>query len=332
MSIRFSIIIPIYNVEYYIIDCLESIDHQDYKNFEVILVNDGSTDKSKELCEEFIKFKDNYTLYNQENQGTSVARNNGIKVAKGEYLIFMDSDDLLNEGSLTSVDKEIGNSNVDILVNRFLSLEQNTKELTESLKFLPLNKYGIKPLEFYDKHVNEQEKWLAAWCCIVKKDFILKHNLIFEPGLLHEDDLWTTSIFVKANSYRLNNYCYYIYRINRIGSVMSTIKLKNAFDKIITCKKLYEIDTSRQKKVVINKRVSNLFFSIIIISQKYLSVEEIKLIKPSLIDNMIMLNAGKKKKYYFIYKNFGFSTLYSLIKFMRSIKKMIKLLLNKNEL
>ena len=95
-----SVIVPVYNVEEYLEECLESIQYQTYTDIEVILVNDGSTDSSKEICERFCQGDSRFKLINQENKGQSVARNRGVKESIGEYLMFVDSDDVINKNVL----------------------------------------------------------------------------------------------------------------------------------------------------------------------------------------------------------------------------------------
>ena len=95
-----SVIVPVYNVEEYLEKCLESIQHQTYTDIEVILVNDGSTDSSKEICERFCQVDSRFRLINQENQGQSVARNRGVKESVGQYILFVDSDDVINTNVL----------------------------------------------------------------------------------------------------------------------------------------------------------------------------------------------------------------------------------------
>lgn len=90
-----SIIVPVYNVEEYLNECLDSIKRQTYKNIEVILVNDGSTDGSKEICERYCKNDSRFKLINQENQGLSETRNVGVRASIGEYIFFVDSDDVV---------------------------------------------------------------------------------------------------------------------------------------------------------------------------------------------------------------------------------------------
>ena len=107
-NIKFSVIVPVFNVEVYLKDCLDSILQQDIEQeqFEVLLVNDGSTDKSSAICEEYSKLYGNVTLISQENRGLSAARNRGLNAAKGKYIIFVDSDDYIERNTFSLIYRE----------------------------------------------------------------------------------------------------------------------------------------------------------------------------------------------------------------------------------
>ena len=147
-----SVIVPVYNVERYLEECLNSIQHQSYTDIEVILVNDGSIDHSKTICEQYCEEDSRFLLINQENQGQSVARNNGVAVSKGEFITFVDSDDVIKSDMLQQLmiymdtgidivecdfteDKEIYN-----IKNRQLKIEEFTS--SEALK--KMFRYGDK--------------------------------------------------------------------------------------------------------------------------------------------------------------------------------------------
>ena len=98
-----SIIIPIYNSDKYLLECLNSVINQSFLDFEVLCVNDGSTDRSKDICEQYVRKDKRFRLYNQENAGVSVARNLGIEQAQGEYLCFLDSDDVIAKDFLRNL-------------------------------------------------------------------------------------------------------------------------------------------------------------------------------------------------------------------------------------
>ena len=110
-----SVIVPVYNVEEYLEECLESIQNQTYTNFEVILVNDGSTDASKEICERFCRQDSRFYLINQENKGLSGARNRGMSESHGEFITFVDSDDVLKEDMLEQLIKQVTLDDIDIV-------------------------------------------------------------------------------------------------------------------------------------------------------------------------------------------------------------------------
>ena len=95
-----SVIIPVYNVENYLEECLKSVQNQTYTNIEVLLVNDGSTDNSKQICERYCQEDSRFLLINQENQGLSAARNKGVEISTGEYIVFVDSDDSIKTNYL----------------------------------------------------------------------------------------------------------------------------------------------------------------------------------------------------------------------------------------
>ena len=110
-----SVIVPVYNVEEYLEECLNSIQHQTYTDIEVILVNDGSRDGSKEICERYCQQDSRFHLINQENKGLSGARNRGMTESKGELITFVDSDDVLKEDMLEQLIKQVTSDDIDII-------------------------------------------------------------------------------------------------------------------------------------------------------------------------------------------------------------------------
>lgn len=126
-KILISIIVPVYNVEKYLVECIESIINQTYKNFELILVNDGSKDSSKEICEKYIQQYSNIILIDKENSGASDSRNIGLSKANGDYVIFLDSDDYLDKETLDLCVNEISLFNYDLLTFGYVRFDDNNK-------------------------------------------------------------------------------------------------------------------------------------------------------------------------------------------------------------
>ena len=163
--INVSIIIPVYNTEEYLRECLDSIIHQTLKDIEIILVDDGSTDNSGKICDEYKEKDTRIKVIHQENQGVSVARNRGIEAAKGEYIYFVDSDDYL--------------INNDFLENAYkIGIENNSNIVIVAWRTLFCEKFNIKELS-----------WFATWNGFIKKEFLDSNEQIrFSEKLNHSED------------------------------------------------------------------------------------------------------------------------------------------------
>ncbi len=207
---KFSIIIPVYNVEEYIKDCLESVARQTFKDYEVIVVNDGTKDNSMEIVKNY-KVK----IINQENQGLSVARNNGVKKARGEYILFLDSDDTIEEELLEKLNKST-KDNPDLI--RFQIQEtysnQEPKKWQEE-GFDTCN--GEKAFEKICKYHFVEN----AWCYAIKKSYYEENHFEFAKGKIHEDFGLIPLVIIKAKKVKSISYIGYNYR-QRENSIMST--------------------------------------------------------------------------------------------------------------
>lgn len=204
---KLSIIVPVYNVEKYLEECVESIFHQDLDEniFEVILVNDGSTDKSREICKKLVEDNKNVKLVNQENKGLSGARNTGIKKAIGEYLYFIDSDDYLVPGYLNRFLEICKEEDLDFLsFGNFRNSQRfNPKAKATELDLVLSGLDGITILADFN--------WNNSACMYLFKKDIL-NGLLFEIDRLCEDGIFTTQLLQKVkkgNIYRNKVYCYF---------------------------------------------------------------------------------------------------------------------------
>lgn len=214
---KFSIIIPVYNVEKYIDGCLKSVMNQTYKDYEVIVVNDGTKDNSMDIVKKY-----DVKVIEQKNQGLSAARNTGVKHAKGDYLIFLDSDDSWNKDLLKELSKSIKN-NPDVV--RFQI--QETYENSDDVK--PFNEQS-----FEDKNGVEAFNMISsyhfienAWCYAIRRDYYKKNKFSFKVGTIHEDYGLTPLIIIKAEKVNSIEYIGYNY-LQRQGSIMSS----TAYEKI----------------------------------------------------------------------------------------------------
>ena len=230
-----SIIIPIYKVEKYIRGTLESIYCQDFDEhkFEVICVNDGTPDNSMLIVDEFVARYDNLYIVNQENQGLSCARNAGLRIAKGDYIWFVDSDDRIVEGSIIQLEKIISKEiDVDFFGFNIYKVQENSN--IESIEQIVLNKknkclYGhcVNVHQLIHKvHIAPVQRF------VFKKSFFHKHHLEFYPKILHEDKELMVKAFFLAKKIMLVNYSPYYYLLRNSGSIMSSIDMKSVYSKM----------------------------------------------------------------------------------------------------
>ena len=220
----FSIIVPIYDVERYLTQCIESVLAQDYSNYELILVDDGSPDNSIDICTKYAKQYSNIVFIHKINGGVSDARNAGIQIARGEYLMFLDSDDYW-EGTtvLSDLKKIITENNPDTIFNYMSSIYPdkivnhyiNRDKLIGSFRedFQGLYQDGIY-LGF-------------PFTKTIKRELILKNHLFFIKGRSFEDVAWSFFLTKYISSYAIYKNCFYMYRRERKGSISSVATSKN---------------------------------------------------------------------------------------------------------
>lgn len=206
-----SFIVPVFNCEDYLTQCFNSLLEQTNKNFELIVINDGSTDNSLHLINEYAKKFDSFTLIDQTNSGLSFSRNVGMQKAKGKYIAFLDADDYVSSEFVDKISKEIKNKPDIIRFNYFIFDKLNNFEKKDDGK---IQKADIKSLILNDQIGNQ------VWRNVYKKELI--QNLYFSDGCIWEDLLWTYLPFYNANFISLIDDYLYCYRKNEKGISCST--------------------------------------------------------------------------------------------------------------
>ncbi|SEM43846.1 Glycosyltransferase involved in cell wall bisynthesis [Chryseobacterium taichungense] len=192
---KLSIIIPIYNIEKYVSKCLDSILNQDFIDYEIILIDDGSTDNSLSLCKEYEIKHPNIQLFSQENQGVSVARNNGISKSNGQWLCFIDGDDFIEKESLSNIFNQVNDFELDCIIAKSY-INNGNKRLNEKYKF---NSSFLKKT-FTGNELAFQKQYLRGSVCgaFFKRSFIIQNNIQFPIGLINGED---TIFFTKCMLY-----------------------------------------------------------------------------------------------------------------------------------
>ena len=253
---KISFIIPMYNCENYIEDCIKSILNIEYKDYEILVVNDGSTDNSQLIIDKYEKKHKQIKSFIKINEGLSLTRNYGIKEATGDYIFFVDADDMIVPDEVDNIIKICNENRYDIIVATYkfyyngqiveapFDLENNSKNNLEF--FYTLKNLTAEAIKF-----------------IVKKDFLIKKNIEFKPNLLHEDELYMVELLSQVNKDKIaiENRSFYLYRKHN-DSITTTKNPKRNYDMLSIANELYKSDLiNKENKEFIIKRANLLFIS-----------------------------------------------------------------------
>ena len=229
-----SLIIPVYNVEQYLRDCLNSVVAQTNSDCEVICVNDGSTDGSWTILKEFQNRYNQITVITQQNKGLSGARNAGILAAKGDYLFFLDSDDWIEPNTLEILAQKQRGEDLVCFNGRRVFEDGSTEEPDNEIEELNLNGW-----EYYCKYALVRRKFhfVCSVLRLYRREYLLKNKLFFEEGIYHEDNLFTPLACYYAQTVKVIPDCLYVYRIRK-GSITQSVNVQRLYDMITVANKL----------------------------------------------------------------------------------------------
>ena len=229
----FSIIIPIYNVEKYLNLCLDSVLAQEFADYEIILVDDGSTDNSPAICDEYAEKNTKIRVIHKTNGGLSDARNFGIKEAQGDYLMFLDSDDFWNgRNVLSELHNIIVERNPDIIIHELSSFYDLGKIVPRKFKNKDIQNFSFDFKRDLKKLVDNDVYYATACNKIIRTSIVKKNEIEFPKGKVHEDVAWCANIIPYIRSYALYSNPFYYYRKERQGSLTIKVKPKNIIDLI----------------------------------------------------------------------------------------------------
>lgn len=274
MNKKISIIVPIYNMELYLERCLLSLIHQDYQNLEIILINDGSTDNSINICNKYKKIDNRIIVINKEHSGLSDTRNIGIKKATGDYIGFVDSDDYIDKDMFKNLIEGAEKYKCEIsMCDLVETYNLNEKAKRNPLNYIKMNKKQALEQLLYDKNIGNY---------VIDKLFskTLFDNISFPIGKLYEDISTTYKLFIKANNYiYIPTTMYYYYQ--RSDSIVNNITRESILDYInAVFERYYDLKN--------NYNFSNLYtvYSLVNVVIK-MSIWSIKIQDYELFDNTI---------------------------------------------
>lgn len=252
---KFSIIIPFYNTEKYLKECLDSVFNQGFNDYEVIIVNDGSTDGSEKIINNYLKKYKNIIYLKQSNMGLSVARNNGVSKANGEYLLFLDSDDYYEDGFLKKLNDETLDD-CEVIRYQVQDVFDDGRVIHYKDKTFPnMNGLDAFSLLCYNHYVE-----IACAYCYKRKFWIL-NDFRFLKGTYHEDYGLIPLVLIKSKSVKCINLIGYNYR-QRVGSLTNDkdyLKvLKKANDFLIHFNNLKRVSSNDSSDLsVFNSYIAN---------------------------------------------------------------------------
>lgn len=228
---KFSIIIPVYNVERYLRRCADSVLAQNFTDYEIILVDDGSPDRCGDICDEYVAKDSRIKCIHQVNGGLSAARNSGLRAASGEYVLFLDSDDMWSDSeALQKVHAAFAaNPETQVLCFGYKLIGSDGKLRKEcipsKLSDNCRDKYGIL------KHLTHRYQYYSsAYAKALRRDFLIENELFFECGILSEDIGWSGKVLIKAQHFDVLDSGFYSYILRDGGSITSNVGRKNILD------------------------------------------------------------------------------------------------------
>lgn len=226
-NILISVVVPVYNVEKYLKRCVDSILTQTYTNLEVILIDDGSTDASSNICNEYVDKDRRVRVRHQQNGGLSAARNTGISIAKGDYIAFVDSDDFIHPQMIECLYKGMSENKVMLSVCGFKEVSSDDTMENE----FDENGYRVytakELLNMYYDYDEKKTLVIAAWNKLYHRDLLLTYN--FPAGKLYEDVYTTPKLLFTAEKICVNNSPLYYY-FQRPDSIMHSMDSRKKFD------------------------------------------------------------------------------------------------------
>lgn len=247
-----SIIIPVYNIESHIAKCLESVFSQSIDNFEIICINDGSTDNSQSVIAKYAAEHPNLRCICQPNKGLSEARNTGLENANGKYIFFLDGDDtLIDNHSLTDALHICSQNDLDLFIGNAFVDSHNAY-----LQNYPKNDKTISGSEMMHLFVNNNRTLIEpVWCYLYSKEFLNTHQLRFKKGIYHEDILFTPQAMYLAKRCMCKDIAIVNYQTHRTGAITTTTSIKHLTDKRDTARDLYYFFLSKKALEPITHRI-----------------------------------------------------------------------------
>ncbi len=244
-----SIIIPVYNVENYLKKCIESVINQEHSNLQIILVDDGSTDNSGKICDEYANKDSRITVIHKKNGGLSDARNTGLEVANGDFIAFVDSDDYISKNMYADMVAAAEKYGADVVRCGIKSvyLDDNPQELEDCREYVELS------LDEMLQGLIQRKKKLVVWNAIYRHSFIA--GMRFVPNVVYEDVFWTREILMKKHLEVYTSAEHYRYLQSRLGNTNTTSFVEEKRLPVVA----EFLDWNKELEAIPNNKTKNMF-------------------------------------------------------------------------
>lgn len=316
---KFSVILPCYNVEKYLNECVESILKQTFKDYEIILVDDGAKDSTPQICDEYAQKYSFIKVVHQPNAGLSEARNTGTKHAEGDYIVYVDSDDYFNGENVLQKIAERTVDEPDVIAYKFIEYNEFKGSYSDcSFNFDIKHKNGSLA-EKYLELIDKDAYYNSAWSKAIKRSILIKNSIEFERGLLGEDNEWYYHVVMAANTLELIDEPLYVYR-RRPGSITTTTKRKNLTDMLYILEKwtlILNDHVGDERANVVLGSLAKQFCSAVIL---YVGLQDVNDLYPELKKYLYLLKYSSNKRVVIFRWAIRLLTLKGFIKVLRVLR------------
>ena len=307
-----SIIIPVYNVEMYLAECIESVLKQTYQNLEILLIDDGSTDNSGKICDEYAKKDKRIKIIHKENGGVSSARNKGLDIAQGEYITFIDADDFVAENYVQALYKNLKENDSDLSFCKYSYFKDNNFKPCKEIfpNKIIVNKASKEFLDFLTRFISYKNNFMGSSCRILSRKENIGTIRFNQEVKIAEDLLFVLKIILNADSLSFAKECLYFYRVNH-QSASYTYKKDYLINQLVLYKEIksiYQFLKDRKINRLLNIYGANLCHSSF--------SNEIKFKQKNRRNNIKEIRKSELYKYYNLKNIFGQGKIFVVVKFL----------------
>lgn len=264
---KFSVIIPVYKAEKFLLECVDSILSQTFPDFELLLVEDGSPDHCGELCDRFALQDSRVVVIHKENGGASDARNFGTRIAKGEYITFLDSDDYIVAADFFEKIDAVSKESPDIILYKNKKYYQNSGSFVEENFNLPEIRTTDKKEDVLTRLVAADAFYCAAWLKTIKRTVLTENGIEFQKGIVSEDQEWYYHVIEHSQTFAAINEAFIVYR-QREGSVTAAFGDKHLIDTLLLLKgwsdRMLQMEISEKERFALLSSLGKLYANLMI--------------------------------------------------------------------